>query len=72
MQSTPKGGTHGCLEALACTTTAAGPLMLVAVALVGSSISALETEGEEWQFLSTVLKELEGRLVSFLPGLPLL
>lgn len=48
MQSTPKGVTHGCLEALACMATTAGPLMLVVVALVGSSISALETEGEEW------------------------
>lgn len=52
----------------------AGPWMLVVGALVGSSISVLEAEGAKWQFLLTVLEELEGGglLVSFLPGLPLL
>lgn len=46
--------------------------MLVVGGLLGSGISALETEGVEWQFLLTVLEELEGLLVSSLPGLPLL
>lgn len=36
--------------------------MLVVGGLLGSGISALETEGVEWQFLLTVLEELKGCL----------